>query len=156
MLWLSMENVLSCDSELKASEARNTICKTHWNPRPRRGPRRVRSVKARNFSQILMKRSRRQFLLQVALLRSRGWSSSTDVLVNSSVPTSVLFLRVLESNRPALLQLDRWPALLQLDRCASMKSKARDFEKFTNLVLTWNAFSGLLSRKSVQGLVKIC
>ena len=31
---------------------------------------------------------------------------------------------------------------------------ARDFEKFTDLVLTSNAFPGRPSRKSVQGLVK--
>ena len=35
------------------------------------------------------------------------------------------------------------------------ESKAKDFEKWTNLVLTWNEFPGRPSRESVQGLVKI-
>ena len=58
--------------------------------------------------------------------------------------TGVLFLRVLDFNRPALVQLDR------------NESKARDYEKLTNLVLTSNAFPGRPSSESVQGLVKIC
>ena len=56
-------------------EARNTIYKTYWNPRPRRRPGKsrggVRRVKARNLSQNWRKRSRRQFQLRVALLQFR-------------------------------------------------------------------------------------
>ena len=36
------------------------------------------------------------------------------------------------------------------------ESKARGFEKLTNLVLTSNAFPARPSRESVQGLVKSC
>ena len=47
------------------ADARNMICKTCWNPRPRRGPRwsrgGVRSVKAHNFSTNWRKRARPQF-----------------------------------------------------------------------------------------------
>ena len=62
-------------AEGKRKEARNTIFKTYWNPRPRRRPGQgrggVRSVKARNLSQIWRKKSRRQFPLRVALLQFR-------------------------------------------------------------------------------------
>ena len=38
MLLLTLKNVLVCASEQRTKEARNTTCKTYWNPRPRRGP----------------------------------------------------------------------------------------------------------------------
>ena len=53
----------------------HTRYKTYWSPRPRRGPGfsrgGVRSVKARNLSQIWRKMSCRQFLLKVFLLQFR-------------------------------------------------------------------------------------
>ena len=110
-------------------------------------------MKARNFTQIWKKRSRRQFLFRVALVRpiQGGPSSSADVLVNSSVATSVivedsiqtksLFLRVLESNQPALAQLDR---------SASMKARP-EIEKLTDLVLTSKAFPGIFCRHLLSG-----
>ena len=37
-----------------------------------------------------------------------------------------------------------------------MKARPNTFEKLTNLVLTSNAFPGIPSRESVEGLVKTC
>ena len=64
-------------------------------------------------------------------------------MVQSSVPNSTSV-----GIQPAKLWYS-WIALLN-------ESKARDFEKLTNLALTSDAFSGRPSRESVQDLVKIC
>ena len=64
-------------------------------------------------------------------------------MVQTSVPVSY---ECLESNRPSSGTVG--------SLCFN-ESKARDFEKLTNLVLTSNAFPGRPSRESVQGLVKI-
>ena len=66
-LWAKMKNVLVCNTELRAKEARNTICKMCWNLRPRRrpawSPRAVRSLFAHHSFLTCGKRSRRQFQL---------------------------------------------------------------------------------------------
>ena len=64
-------------------------------------------------------------------------------IVQTSVPNSTS-----DGIQPAKLWYS-WIALLN-------ESKARDFEKLTNLALTSDAFSGRPSWESVQGLVKIC
>ena len=141
-----MKNVLVCDSELRAKEGRNTIYKTYWNPRRRRRPgqsRGVRSVTACNFSQIWRTRSRRQFLLRVAVLHFR--EARARVLTFLSI---LLWL-------PASVGIQLASAGTVGSLCFN-ESKFRDSEKSTNLALTSNAFPGRRSRESVQGLVKTC
>ena len=115
----------------------------------------VRSVKARNLSQIWRKRSniqRRQFLLRVALLQS---SSSADVLVESSVATSVSVEDMIQTDVPISTRVGIQPASTgTVGSLCFNESKARDFENLTNLVLTSNAFPGRPSRESMEGLVK--
>ena len=127
----------------EGKRARNMVYKAHWNPRARRRPGwsrgGVRSVKAHNLSQNWRKRSR-QKKLKVPVGSSVAASVSVQDMVQTDVPIPTC---VLESNRPALVQLDRL-------------GKARDFEKLTNLVLTTNEFPRIPSRESVQGPVKTC
>ena len=73
-------------SRLKgANEARNKTYKMYWNPRPRPRPGwssgGVRSVKARNISQIWRRRSRQQNLLSDPALQSDLLAPSTRELL---------------------------------------------------------------------------
>ena len=84
-------------------------------------------------------------------------SSSADVPFGSSAAVTrvwrtwyklmSLFLRMLESNLPILVQIDR---------CVSMKSKAQSFDKLTDLVLTSNLEFGdqITSRQMQQSAAK--
>ena len=117
---------------LKASEARNTTCKMSWNPRPRRrpgwSPGGVRNVKALNFSPRSGGRGREYNVDSSCcewissdsrrLELEYGCSCRSSVVVSTSVEDMVqpmsLFRRMLESNLPVLVQLDR---------CASMKAR---------------------------------
>ena len=84
-----------------------------------------------------------------------GSSWSTDFLANSSVAASVS----VEVQTSVLISTNFG---IQPASCGTVgslcfnESKARDFEKLTDLVLTWNACPARPSRESVQGLVKTC
>ena len=115
---------------------------------------RARSVKARNLPDL------EEEVMSTVPVKSGsapiqgGSSSSADVPVNSSVSTSVSVEDMVQTRVPISASVGILPASsgtvgsLCLDEC-----KAKDFKKWTNLVLTSNAFPGRPSRESVQGLV---
>ena len=75
--------------------------------------------------------------------QARGSSLSTDVLVISSVVVSVSVKDMVQSSVPIYTRVGIQPT--SSDTVGSLcfnESKARDFEKWTNLVLTSNAFPG--------------
>ena len=74
-----------------------------------------------------------------------GASSSADVPVDASVAASVRVEDMVQTDVPT--SGGTQPARVQL---------AKDYEKLSDHVLTSNAFSGILSRESVQGVVQTC
>ena len=86
-----------------------------------------------------------------------GSSSSSDVLVYSSVATSVSVEDMVQTSVPISTSVGIQPANSgTVGSLCFDEGKANDFEKLTNLVLTSTAFPGIPSRESVQGLAKTC
>ena len=82
-----------------------------------------------------------------------GLSSSADVPVNSSVATSLSVEDTVQSSDPISASVGIH--LASPGTVGSLRfggSKAKEFEKMANLVLTSNAFPGTPSSESVQGL----
>ena len=150
-----MKNALVCDSELRAKEARSTICKTYWNRRPRRGPgqRRggSRSLKTRKLPDLEEEVTSTVPTESGSAPIQGGSISSADVPVNSSVCTSVSVDDMVQTS------VGTQPASSgTVGSLCFNESNAKDLEKLTNLVLTSSAFSGIRSRESVQSPVKTC
>ena len=86
-----------------------------------------------------------------------GSISSTDVPVNSSGAASMSVEDMVQTSVRISTNIGIQPASSgTVGSLCFNESKARHFEKLTDLVLTSNAFPGSLTRESVQGLVRTC
>ena len=129
--------------------------KTRARLESRRGWR----AKAPNLFQIWRKRSRRStVLVESGPAPIQGGSSSIpDVPVDSSVATKVIVEDMVQTSVLNSTSVGIQPASSgTVGSLCFNESKARDFDKLTNLALTSDAFPGRPSRESVQGLVKTC
>ena len=149
-----MKNVYACDSELRASEPRNTTYKMRWNPRRRRraswspgGVRSVESTQPEVTSTVLV--------VSGSAASQGGTSSITDVLVNSSVDLSMRVEDMVQTNVPVPSNVGVQPSNSgTVGLLCFNQSKARDVEKLTDLVLTSTAFPGKPCKDLVRGHVR--
>ena len=102
-------------------------------------------MKAHSLSLIWRKRSRPQFSAPI----KGGWSSSTDVRVNSSVAASVSGEDMSQTSVIVSSDVGIQPAnSCTVALLCFNESKARDFEKMTDLVVDCEC----ISRKTEQGI----
>ena len=124
-----MRNELVCDSESKATQPRNMRCKTCWAPGQYGG-----QAGAEEGSEA---RKQPLFEDEVTSTVQGALSSSADVPVDSSVATSVSVEDMVQTDVPTSTSGRTQPARAgTVGSLCFNESKAKDFEKLTNLVLT--------------------
>ena len=151
MLFLTPKNVLDCEPESRANEARYTTCKMFWNPRPRRRPGWSQGTHTQPLPNLEEEVTSTVPVVRSTAPISGGSSSSTDVPVNSSASASVRVEDMVQTS--VLVPSDGGIPPSNAGTVGSLcfsESKAQDFEKLTDFVLTSNAYPGKPSRESVQ------